>query len=153
MAFDAIVLDSYPGHTAACVMSQHATAAAPPMTGGWRCLSVVSSSLQVFRRMKLSMALCVPLRARCLDPSPPASLPYFSLYVCRVCFCSLFYDASSSLIPDNNLGELEQTGWPVLAGHRSGCLLRFWLWLSWREWGSGSGWHGAAPRKQTRAPG
>lgn len=63
-----------------------------------------------------------------------------------VCFCSSFYDDSTSLVSDNNLRELEQTGWPVLAGHRSGCLLRFWLWLSWREWGSGSGWHSATPR-------
>lgn len=86
-------------------------------------------------------------------PQPQSdSIPYFSLYICRVCFCSLFYNAVS-LLSDNNLGELEQNGWPMLAGHRNGCLLGFWLWLSRREWGSGSGWHGAAPRKQTRASG
>lgn len=149
-AFEAAVLDSHLRHGGACVMSQNATGGASPVIKGWRCVSVPSSSLQVRRRMKPSMAVN-PTESTLPQPGS-CSIPYFSLHICRVLLLFLILQCFESY-SGNNLGELEQTSWPMLAGHRSGCLPRFWLWLSWREWGRGSERHSAAPHKQTSASG
>lgn len=78
-------------------MSQNATGGGPPVTEGWRCVSVPSSSLQVCRRMKPSMALCVLLRAHCLNLSPPAVLIFLFIFAGFV-FCSWFDNARSLIL-------------------------------------------------------
>lgn len=93
----------------------------------------------------------IPLRARCLNLGPAAFL-VFPFTFAGFCFCSSFYNALS-LIPTIIWGNWNRQVDLLLAGHRSGCLPRFWLWLSWREWGRGSERHSAAPHKQTSTSG